>query len=534
MFKKGESVKDTLCSYYTNSENIISYMVTKLGISKYDLILEPAAGEGIFIDEILKSDIAVHIDALDIDEKAISVLHQKYNDNPAIAVRKTDTLLDRQLDSYDVMQLWLKETDTLFDEQLDYFGAIGGYYNKVIGNPPYGAWQDYKKRDLLKKKYAGHYVKETYSLFLLRCLSVLQMHGRLSFIIPDTYLFLNMHERLRKILLTKTKIEEILIFPSKFFPGVSFGYSNLSIITLERCESNEAKENNIRIIQGFHSSDEFVYTLGNEKNMPEHLQIYNFTQDSILNNAQSRFVLAQNTHTDILNSARKTLGDVADVVTGFYTGNNKKFIRVLDDTVKGSKGYGKVNEQQIYSCTSNDGIPNISEGYVPYVKSSPKRRYLREKDEWFVRWDSDTIKFYHADKKARFQNSSFYFQTGIGIPMVKSKCIRAFLMEKRVFDQSVVGIFPKDSKDLYYILALMNSEVINELIHIINPTVNNSANYVKQIPYHEPSDEMRNKINELVEKVLIFIEEGNDEAADSIHLELNCLISNIYNQEQSN
>ena len=46
-------MKDTLCSYYTNSDEITSYMVNRLGISNNDVILEPSAGEGIFIDELL-------------------------------------------------------------------------------------------------------------------------------------------------------------------------------------------------------------------------------------------------------------------------------------------------------------------------------------------------------------------------------------------------------------------------------------------------------------------------------------------------
>ena len=199
-------MKDRLCSYYTNSKDITEYMVSKLAVADNDIILEPSAGEGIFIDEILETNKSVQIDALDINRDAISILKKKYEHNSAVVVRETDTLLDEQLDFYSVSQLWLKQTDTLFDKQLDVFGSLGGHYTKVIGNPPYGAWQDYEKREMLKKKFSGHYVKETYSLFLLRCISVLRMNGRLSFIIPDTYLFLNMHSRLRELIFTNTKI----------------------------------------------------------------------------------------------------------------------------------------------------------------------------------------------------------------------------------------------------------------------------------------------------------------------------------------
>ncbi len=269
-------MKDKFCSYYTNSVPITSYMTSRLEIQENDVILEPSAGKGTFVDAVLDRNIPVHIDALEIDNNAIRALKAKYGSHTGIVIRKTDTL---------------------FDKLLDRFHAEGGYYTKIIGNPPYGAWQDYEKREILKKKYTGHYVKETYSLFLLRCISVLQMNGRLCFIMPDTFLFLNMHIRLREVLLTNTKINEILIFPSKFFPGVGFGYSNLSIITLERCNPVEAVENTIRIIQGFHSSAEFQYAFDEEDRFPAHIQIYKMKQKDILKGSQCRFVMYEKNNT---------------------------------------------------------------------------------------------------------------------------------------------------------------------------------------------------------------------------------------------
>lgn len=502
-------------------------MARRLTISRNDVILEPSAGEGIFIDEILKLNTPVQIDALDINGKAISVLEKKYQGNNAVTVRKTDTLPDERLDTFGIPTLWIKETDTLVDEQLDCFGIIGGHYDKVIGNPPYGAWQDYDKRDLLKKKYPGQYVKETYSLFLLRCISVLKMGGRLSFIIPDTFMFLNLHSKLRELLLTTAKIEEIITFPSKFFPGVNFGYSNLSIITLEKAEKVDALNNTIRIVQGFQAASEFQLLFeGNE--LPAHLRTFNLKQADIYANTQHRFIIADNSIIDIINNAAVRLGDVANVVTGFYTGDNKRFIRALDDTIKGSKSYEKINPDLVFPCASLHGIENVSEGYIPYVKSASKTRYYRTNDEWFVRWDKETINHYNGNKKSRFQNSVFYFKTGVAIPMVKASTIRAFLIENRVFDQSIVGIFPKDISKLYYILALMNSDIVNELIHTINPTANNSANYVKQIPYIEPEKAVLEKIESKVKSIIECIKQDKSDDYEEIHCELNSIINQIY------
>ena len=296
---------------------------------------------------------------------------------PNVKVRLTDTLLDRQLDMYADRQLWLKITDTLEDKELDYISDNGGYYDKIIGNPPYGAWQDYDKRKILKKKYKGQYVKETYTLFLYRCIFLLKKGGKLSFIIPDTFLFLNMHKSLREFLLKSTKIEEILIFPSNFFPGVNFGYSNLSIITLEKDDCESVKDNDVKIFTGFKT----VRELGRIDENSENLQCFCYKQSDILKNENYKFIITDNSKIAIINDSKVRIGDVADVVTGFYSGNNKEFICAKSKEIKGAQNYRMVDCDKIYDCYDLTGIKNVAEGYVSYVKGSSDTRYIRKEDE---------------------------------------------------------------------------------------------------------------------------------------------------------
>ena len=145
-------MKNIYCSYYTNSEPITVYMTKRLELQDGDKVLEPSAGEGTFIESVLNEGKSVEIEALDMNSGAIEILKRKFMHNDQVTL--------------------IRETDTLFDSQLDMYMMLSGYYDKIIGNPPYGAWQDYDKRNELKRKYIGYYVKETYSLFLLRCLSV--------------------------------------------------------------------------------------------------------------------------------------------------------------------------------------------------------------------------------------------------------------------------------------------------------------------------------------------------------------------------
>lgn len=225
------------------------------------------------------------------------------------------------------------------------------------------------------------------------------------------------------------------------------------------------------------------------------------------------------------------MGNVADIVTGFYTGDNLKYIKVKNKNIKGSKQYSVIDKEMIVDCTSIYGSKNKEEAYIPYIKSAPKRKYSKPIDEWFVRWDEKTVEFYNNNTKSRFQNASYYFKSGIGIPMVKSNTIRAFYMNDRLFDQSIVGIFPKDPSKLLYILALMNSTIVNELIHIINPTANNSANYVKQIPYIEPNDKTEmNSISNMVKSLLEYENSGNFEEADALQTKIDSMIEKVYLQ----
>ena len=110
-----------------------------------------------------------HIEAVDLNPKAVAGLKKKFSTNN-VTVRQADTLLDFKN---------------------DLFGDRNFFFNKIIGNPPYGAWQDLKKRELLKNMYGG-YVKETYTLFLRKCIDLLKENGRLVFIVPDTFLALHM------------------------------------------------------------------------------------------------------------------------------------------------------------------------------------------------------------------------------------------------------------------------------------------------------------------------------------------------------
>lgn len=453
-------IRRQFCSFYTESDPILTYMVSKLGIEDGDVILEPCAGDGTFIEKIISTSRSSYkIDALDLNPIAVDSLKSKFHSNSNIMIRQADTLL------YLTLDLMINGN---------------GYYTKVIGNPPYGAWQEYTKRDILKKLYHG-YVNESYTLFIKRCIDLLKDNGRLVFIIPDTFLALHLHSDIRRKILHETILKEILLIPSNFFPGVDFGYSNLCIITTEKNRDNQ--RNKIKIVS---ISDDVnkLYGLVNGDNgavgFCEEIE-----QDKIAKSINYAFLLGGNSKIrKLVNEAGISLGDIANCVTGFYSGDNTQFLAVTNPVTKRTKECQLINSDSVELGFLNhagliDGLTN-EKRYIPILKGGMSR--FVKHTEWFVKWDAQTVGFYKRDNRARFQNSQYYFREGIGVPMVKSSQLYAFLLENRLFDQSIVGIFPKDMKYLNYLLAFFNSDVCNKLMRVINHTANNSANYMKRLP----------------------------------------------------
>lgn len=460
--------RDEFQAFYTNCNHITSYMVGLLECESGMSVLEPCAGDGAFIDEILRQKCNVYISAFDMNLESVSCLQKKYHDTNDIKIKQADFAF---IDSAPI-------------------------YDRVIANPPYGAYQTPEKRLQLKAAYPNIYAKETYGIFLVRAMEMLKPNGRLVFIIPDTFLTLHMHEGLRKKLLLNYKIESITLFPSKFFPGVNFGYAGLSIISIIK----EAPACNWRfpIYKGLESPEDLSYLLTQQK---IEFKIDELCYEKLQNNPSKSFYLSAGSWVEnLLERKLPTIEDFCYVVTGFYSGNDAHYLRRSESVTRGSKKYQSI-EMEFVCFRNHESMPPLNglEGekhWVPIVKGGNRR--FHKPSEWFMDWSKTAIHDYKVKnkEKARFQNSQFYFNQGIAVPMVSSSAITGALIEGRLFDQSIVGVFPKHGQQhlLMYLLGFFNSKVCNDLIRTINASTNNSSNYIKKIPIIIPDESVISEV----------------------------------------
>lgn len=489
----------TYQAYYTKSEPILNYMIGMLHFHPQDSVLEPCGGDGVFVDKILESVPSSNIYIYELNPVAAGKLRSKYEKESNVFVKETDTLLDSEIVS------------------------CSRCFDKIIGNPPYGARNNEHKKMALNRLYHNLYTKESYTLFLYACTRCLNENGELSFIIPDTFLSLHRHLAIRKFLLTNTEIRELALFPSSFFPGVNFGYANLCIITLVKSSDiDKNMRNSITVRTGFRSVEE----LGNRQAGT----IKHISQKTVYESVGSAFMFNSTDRlTELINDTSiQRIGDIASCVTGFYSGNDKKYLHPIDESIKNAKKYTCACECQIRETplTEEEKLHGIDshQNLVPIVKGG-NVEYIKP-NTWFMDWSKQAISEYRTSKKCRFQNSTFYFKEGIGIPMIRSSKLTGALIGRRLFDQSIVGVFPKDETWTLYLLGFVNSTICTEVINAINPSTNNSANYIKKIPFVKPDNSTRKKIELYVTKIISSIEK--DKHIESLKQELDDLFSKLY------
>lgn len=470
------SPRDDYQAFHTNSKALVNYMVERLDARPGNRVLEPAAGTGLLIDATLARYVDIKVDGYEIQRELSNDLALRFDGDSRFQVFTGD-----------------------------FVEAKIGTYDRVIANPPYGAWLDHDRRDSLQRKYPGLYVRETYTLFMYRTLQVLRTGGRAVFIVPETFLYLHRHEFLRHALLTSARIIDLAIFPSRFFPGIGMGYAKLCIITFER-EQDETKCR----------ANEFCARLGFRR--PEDLSggssdsSVTTTQEAILASVGSALLLSDvQEAVSLINTATVRIGDVAACVTGFYSGNDRRFLRNADSTARNSMRYERIDPSRIAEQTpcESEAIEGIvgSRHYVPVRKGGPDR--FVSPVRWYMDWSQGALSEYRASRKARLQNTQFYFRRGIGVPMVSGKGIRACLLNGELFDQAIVGVFPRNAEDELLLLGFLNSPTATALIRTINPTANNSANYLKKVPFLLPSTVLRRRVEYSVGTIVDEMEKGN-------------------------
>lgn len=339
-------------------------------------------------------------------------------------------------------------------------------YAVVATNPPYLNKYDEKLKNFINQKYKN-YSGDLFSVFIYKNLDYCIKGGYASFMTPFVWMFIKTYEELRKYIIDEKSIVSL----------IQMEYSAYEEATVPICafvlENGNSHNNGLYIKLsdfrgGMEVQKEKTLDALNDKQCP---YFYETELKSLkqIEGSPISFWLSETIKHAFKNE--KPLRNIAQPKVGIQTGDNDRFL----------KYWYEPSIEKI----SFDGY-NPSCKWFPMNKGGDFRRWYGNQ-EYVVNWENDgyELRNFRNDKgklKSRPQNLDCMFKESISWSMITSGDFSVRYYADN-FTANVAGIscYP-DTKQTYYLLALLNTKLLGILTKSLNPTLNLNAGDVEKIP----------------------------------------------------
>ncbi|MBU2640034.1 MAG: N-6 DNA methylase [Nanoarchaeota archaeon] len=467
--KKVKNIKilDTACGSGSFLIKAFDYLYKELsngkeaGQTKFD-------NQGIYSikTEILKNNLF----GVDLDKKAVEITKL----NLLLKASEKNRKLPEEVD------LHIRHGNSLVDnEQIypnDYFkwerDFQEGSFDVIIGNPPYDViYSNYKPQEFnyFKQRYSSaEYNPNLFALFLDKSLDLLKEDGYLGFIIPDTLLTNKYFGNVRRKILENCDIIKIIDMSSGIFSNAIVD----TIILILR--KKKRKGHKIEVGYNISSSEDFIDgKYKTKKVLQENFEKSNNNEFNIYFNKDLSAIKEKMLKNSVL------LGAITNIKRGMVTKDNKKFI-FNDNSVDKCRDTTKLKKLLIGKDATRYYL-NYSGNYIFYDNSAKGGGC----------WDKN---IYEADEKilialitggmkyrinATYDNQQFYILQNYNNLLVTDKKFK-----------------------IKYILALLNSRLINDYYVILFNDKNIKRVQLQQLPIKNISPEEQDKFVEKVDKIL--------------------------------
>lgn len=169
---------------------------------------------------------------------------------------------------------------------------------------------------------------------------------------------------------------------------------------------------------------------------------------------------------------------IAPSKQGLATGDNDRFLRLWFETSFNNIGFGYSNINE-----TTDGIYK----WYPCNKGGESRKWYGN-NTFIVNWENNgqeirNFRDNNGRLRSRPQNVDFYFKEGITWSTLSSRYLSMrYSSTGNMFETKGSMLFPIDKENIPYILAYMNSKVVNHLIQMISPTMDFHEGPIGKIP----------------------------------------------------
>lgn len=207
----------------------------------------------------------------------------------------------------------------------------------------------------------------------------------------------------------------------------------------------------------------------------------------------------------------KNLDNITDF-TGSQniTANNEKFLRFI----------WEVDNRKI----------GINRRWVIYSKGGEFRKWYGN-IEYIIDWSTEARDFYANNPTSNLLDKKYWYRKGISYSAVTMGKLSFRKMHDHIFDKGGPTLFVINDEYFNYIISFLNSNLINSLISILNPTINYQVKDIKALPVIFPKEESEKLIiNKLTQECIDISKEDWDSRETSWDFRINSLIR-IMNDE---
>ena len=341
-------------------------------------------------------------------------------------------------------------------------------YEIVVTNPPYLG--NSRMNDALSAYIKRYYPDEKSDLAMVMLNKMLWgltiKNGYTASITTASWMFLKSFEKFRKKMLASSDFVTLVDFGTELFDGK---IGHLPIVSwVSRNSHLRTAMTAVRLV-------DYCYSRRDEKE-PNY---FNKNNRFIANQANFATItgspIAYWASPKILSSfERGTLIDsIAAVKIGMGTGKNDVFL----------KSWWEINYWNIdFSMDSIENIDKSSKKFFPYNKGGEYRRWYGNLQD--VVWYDSTGRKKMFDTAGHRENGGkdAYFKPGITWNFIGATKFGVRLMPPGcLFDVAGSSLFvPKEN--LSFVMGFLSSSVCNEILKLLNPTVNYQAGNIKSLP----------------------------------------------------
>lgn len=382
----------------------------------------------------------------------------------------------------------VEQTAEELQKLIDLGETMARKYWVTVTNPPYAGMS--KMNGRLNAYIQNNYVEyksDMFSVFIVKSSYMTLKNGFCAFLTPYVWMFIQSYEKMRKYLYTNTTIETLIQFEYS-----AFEEATVPICTFAFRKGYIAKKGCYLRLTDFRGGMEVqrqkTLEAINNHNCGYYFEQYSDNFAKIPGSPVAYWISLE-----ILKLFdERTVGSIADAKSGMTTTDNTRFLRLWEevDCQKIGFGYGDIADTQ-----------DMRYKWFPFCKGGDFRRWAGN-ESFVVNWFNNGEEIRAAAEGAtggRLVNIDCALRECLVWTKISSANISLRMKKQGIFfSDAAPGVFAK-REALYYLLALLNTKCANEIIKLINPTLNFVPGAISSVPVKEDK-KSKERVLEIAEK----------------------------------